>query len=125
MKVFKFGGASVKDAESVKNVVRVLKHEGIENTLIVISAMGKMTNAFEKIVDSYYSKNDNLAEQIEFARNFHLEIIENWKNKWSELFNSVKYMNLDYSFVSSFLSTYYSTENILFVKILNSQLICA
>ena len=76
MKVFKFGGASVKDAESVKNVVRVLKHEGIENTLIVISAMGKMTNAFEKIVDSYYSKNDNLAEQIEFARNFHLEIIE-------------------------------------------------
>ena len=77
MKVFKFGGASVKDAESVKNVVRVLKHEGIENTLIVISAMGKMTNAFEKIVDSYYSKNDNLAEQIEFARNFHLEIIEN------------------------------------------------
>jgi aspartate kinase len=77
VKVFKFGGASVKDAESVKNVVRVLKHEGIENTLIVISAMGKMTNAFEKIVDSYYSKNDNLAEQIEFARNFHLEIIEN------------------------------------------------
>ena len=77
MKVFKFGGASVKDAESVKNVVRVLKHEGIENTLIVISAMGKMTNAFEKIVDSYYSKNDNLAEQIEFARSFHLEIIEN------------------------------------------------
>ena len=77
MKVFKFGGASVKDAESVKNVVRVLKHEGIENTLIVISAMGKMTNAFEKIVDSYYSKNDNLAEQIEFARNFHLEIIKN------------------------------------------------
>jgi len=77
VKVFKFGGASVKDAESVKNVVRVLKHEGIENTLIVISAMGKMTNAFEKIVDSYYSKNDNLAEQIEFARSFHLEIIEN------------------------------------------------
>ena len=65
MKVFKFGGASVKDAESVKNVVRVLKHEGIENTLIVISAMGKMTNAFEKIVDSYYSKNDKKNQIID------------------------------------------------------------
>lgn len=45
-----------------------------------------------------------------------LEIIENWKNKWSELFHSVKYMNLDYSFVSSFLSTYYSTQSILSIK---------
>lgn len=45
-----------------------------------------------------------------------LEIIENWNNKWSELFNSVKYMNLDYSFVSSFLSTYYSAQNILSIK---------
>ena len=41
MKIFKFGGASVKDAEGVKNVLRVLKHEGFQNTLIVISAMGK------------------------------------------------------------------------------------
>ena len=39
MKVFKFGGASVKDAESIKNVLKVLQHEGFENTLIVISAM--------------------------------------------------------------------------------------
>jgi hypothetical protein len=45
-----------------------------------------------------------------------LEIIENWKNKWSELFNSVKYMNLDYSFVSSFISIYFSTQNIISIK---------
>jgi len=58
MKIFKFGGASVKDAESVKNITRILQHEGTENTLVVISAMGKMTNAFEEAIDAYYRKSD-------------------------------------------------------------------
>ncbi|NOR28783.1 MAG: aspartate kinase [Lutibacter sp.] len=75
MRIFKFGGASVKDAEGVKNVLRVLNHEGIENTLIVISAMGKMTNAFEKIIDSYCQKAEDLNLNIDVVRNFHLMII--------------------------------------------------
>lgn len=75
MKIFKFGGASVKDAEGVKNVVRVLKHEGFNNTLIVVSAMGKMTNAFEKIIDSYCYKNEDLESAIDFVREYHLNII--------------------------------------------------
>jgi aspartate kinase len=75
VKVFKFGGASVKDAEGVKNVIRVLKHEGYNNTLIVISAMGKMTNAFEKVIDSYVYKNDHLNNSIQFIRDYHINII--------------------------------------------------
>jgi aspartate kinase len=77
MKIFKFGGASVKDAESIKNVVRVLQHEGFENTLIVISAMGKMTNAFEEIIHSYHTKKDDLSQKIEFVRTYHFNIIDN------------------------------------------------
>lgn len=77
MKIFKFGGASVKDVEGVKNVLRVLEHEGFKNTLIVISAMGKMTNAIEEIIDSYYYERPNLQHNIETVRNFHLEIISN------------------------------------------------
>ena len=76
MKIFKFGGASVKDAKSVKNVLRVLEHEGYNNTLIVISAMGKMTNAFEKIIDSYCQKSEELKKEIDVVRNFHVTIIE-------------------------------------------------
>ena len=83
MKVFKFGGASVKDAEGVKNVIRVLKHEGFNNTLIVISAMGKMTNAFEKVIDSYVYKKENLNNTIEFVRDYHINII-------NELFSTEK-----------------------------------
>jgi len=50
MKVFKFGGASVKDAEGVRNVARVLKHFGLDDLVIVVSAMGKTTNALEEVV---------------------------------------------------------------------------
>ena len=76
MKVYKFGGASVKDAESIKNLVRVLKHEGYKDTLIVISAMGKMTNAFEKVINAYYNNSEDLSDQITIVRNFHIELIE-------------------------------------------------
>ena len=54
MRVFKFGGASVKDSEGVKNVVKVLKEVGYEDTLVVISAMGKTTNAMEAVVAAYF-----------------------------------------------------------------------
>lgn len=56
MKVFKFGGASVKDAESVKNVAAILKIFPNDELVIVISAMGKTTNALEKLTDSFYNK---------------------------------------------------------------------
>ena len=55
MKVFKFGGASVRDAAGVKNLVSVLKEVGYDKTIVVVSAMGKTTNALEKILDNYFN----------------------------------------------------------------------
>ena len=55
MRVYKFGGASVKDAAGVRNVVRILQAESETDLMIVISAMGKTTNALEAIVNAYYS----------------------------------------------------------------------
>ncbi|MDT0554201.1 aspartate kinase [Urechidicola vernalis] len=77
MKVFKFGGASVKDADSVKNVANVLKHENATDVLIVISAMGKMTNAFEKVVLTFFNDPPKLAQEIAFVKAFHQTIISN------------------------------------------------
>ena len=54
MQIYKFGGASVKDADGVRNLVKILQNVGYSNTLIVISAMGKVTNALEKIVENYF-----------------------------------------------------------------------
>ena len=54
MQVFKFGGVSVKDAISIKNVANILKNKVNEPTVVVISAMGKMTNKLEELVNAYF-----------------------------------------------------------------------
>ena len=73
MKIFKFGGASVKDAEGIQNVSVVLESEGFENCLLVVSAMGKTTNALEKAVENYFGRKDYQTE-IEKVKQNHLEI---------------------------------------------------
>ncbi|HNO70180.1 MAG TPA: aspartate kinase [Bacteroidia bacterium] len=76
MKVFKFGGASVKDAESVRNVAQVLKHYPNERIIVVVSAMGKITNALEKLVDAYLSKSNQVKTILEEIKKYHFDIIE-------------------------------------------------
>jgi aspartate kinase len=76
MKVFKFGGASVKDAEAVKNVAKILKEHKNEKLAIVVSAMAKTTNALEKIVKAFIqqdSEKENLFKNLE---DFHFGIVD-------------------------------------------------
>ena len=74
MKIFKFGGASVKNADGVRNLLKVLKTVDYKNTVIIISAMGKTTNSFEKLVDSYLNKNEYLTKNLFEIENFHQTI---------------------------------------------------
>lgn len=74
MKVFKFGGASVKDAAGVRNVANVLKHFPKDDLLIVVSAMGKTTNALEEVVWDYYDGKD-VADRVEVLRRAHAVVL--------------------------------------------------
>lgn len=74
MRVFKFGGASVKDAKGVKNLVKVLNETGHENMVIIVSAMGKTTNALEKITHQYIDNSKELQYSIEKLKKHHNEI---------------------------------------------------
>lgn len=107
MRIFKFGGASVKDAESVRNVARVLQHEGTENLLVVISAMGKMTNAFEEIINNYFYKKDSLQNSIDFVVNYHQEIINDLFEENHEITNKI---NLLFGELSGFMAQNTSTD---------------
>ncbi len=51
MKVYKFGGASVKNAEGVRNVEKIVRLAGAQDLMVVVSAMGKTTNALERVVE--------------------------------------------------------------------------
>ncbi|NER18026.1 aspartate kinase [Spongiivirga citrea] len=75
MKIFKFGGASVKDATGVQNVVKVLEEVGFDDTLIVISAMGKSTNALEKVIHCYFENKTELKSAIHELIDFHNQIL--------------------------------------------------
>ncbi|MFT5243985.1 MAG: aspartate kinase [Glaciecola sp.] len=81
MQVFKFGGASVKNAEGVKNLARVLQQVGYENTLVVVSAMGKMTNAMELVIKNYFNNKLELPSAVQDIKEFHntilLDLFEN------------------------------------------------
>jgi len=77
MKIYKFGGASVKDANGVKNVAQIISRDAETSPiLVVISAMGKSTNALEKIINAYYHENNDLNQLIEEFKSFHESIIK-------------------------------------------------
>ncbi|NNK86954.1 MAG: aspartate kinase, partial [Flavobacteriaceae bacterium] len=75
MRIFKFGGASVKDADGVKNLVKVLNHTGTRDTLIIVSAMGKTTNALEKVISNYFKNKKELQSSLQEVRKYHNAIL--------------------------------------------------
>ena len=99
MNVFKFGGASVKDAAGIKNVVDVLNQVGHDEVLLVVSAMGKTTNALEVVVKNYFDKSPALQSSVQEVKKYHnqvlLDLFEDDKN---EVFTAVnnQFSDLEY-----------------------------
>jgi aspartate kinase len=88
MRIYKFGGASVKDASGVKNVAQIIAERGKNDLLVVVSAMGKTTNALEKLISTAYNKSTEISELLLSVKMTHLSIVK-------ELFNEdeVMYFN--------------------------------
>ncbi len=76
MQVFKFGGASVKDATAVRNVGEIVKRFGKEKLLVVISAMGKTTNALERLTTSYFKQTGETKKLFDEIKQYHDNIIK-------------------------------------------------
>src|ERR1700730_9794411 len=75
MQVFKFGGASVNNVERIRNVADILRHYKNEKILVVISAMGKTTNALEKLVEAFYAgENESALQLFDKIRREHISI---------------------------------------------------
>ena len=132
MKIFKFGGASVKDSDGVKNLVKILNYLGQQQTLIVVSAMGKTTNSLELLVKNYFDNKDDLQYSLNEVFNFHNKILDDlFKEDNHQIFSDVKevFENLrgflkrnkspDYSFVYDQVVSF---GEILSTKIINSYL---
>ena len=91
MRIYKFGGASVKDAEGIRNLFSIMKQEGFDKTLLVVSAMGKTTNAFELVVKNYFENKNELQYSINQIFEFHNTVLlELFSDKNYEVFNDIK-----------------------------------
>ena len=142
MKVFKFGGASVKDAAGVKNVAAVFEKVGFNNVLMVVSAMGKTTNALEIVIKNYFDKSIELQQSIQEIKKYHyqilIDLIDNEKHEAyldvNALFDDLEYFirsnkspnyNFVYDQIVSFgelLSTTIVSHYFNFIQIKNSWL---
>lgn len=101
MRIFKFGGASVKDANGVKNLVKVLNETGHDNTLLVVSAMGKTTNAMEAIVDAYFEDSEHVGSTLQETIDYHNDILQQlFDNSKHPIFEKIKSL---YAEVQGFL----------------------
>lgn len=89
MLVFKFGGASVKDAKSVRNVASILARYQKEQILVVVSAMGKTTNLMESLVDAYMHQRD-FNSILDEVKSFHRAIISDLIGPNSQQFYEVE-----------------------------------
>ena len=93
MKVFKFGGASINSIERIQNIARILETYKNENILVVISAMGKITNALEKVSEAFYEgKKEDALNLFEKIKQNHLTtlkytVTQQWEKATNELLN--------------------------------------
>ena len=91
MKIYKFGGASIKDSDGVKNLLSILNIKKIEKTLLVVSAMGKTTNNLEQVVDNYFNNKNNLDFSLKVVYDYHHQILENlFENTNHNIFREIK-----------------------------------
>jgi aspartate kinase len=99
MRIFKFGGASIKDAAGIRNVYEVLKYTGYDDVLLVISAMGKTTNSFEVVVTNYFNQSALLHSSIQEIINYHHDVlIDLFGNERHTVFTEVSqlFSDIDY-----------------------------
>jgi aspartate kinase len=90
MDVFKFGGASVKDAEGIKNVANIIRNYKQDQLLVVVSAMGQITNKLEDLVQAYLSQSDEMHQIFDEIKYYHFNIIEKlFEGKQNSVYNEV------------------------------------
>lgn len=126
MRVYKFGGASVKDAEGIRNVARILQTESDVDLMIVISAMGKTTNTLEAVVNAYYNGEK---PSLDSVRQFHFEIMNELFDSNHSIYDEVSnlFVEIEWAIEDAPTSTYaYEYDQIASVgELLSTKIVSA
>lgn len=89
IEILKFGGASIKNTDSIKSVVKILKTYDNENIVIVFSAIANVTNLLEELVELYTEKSSKVSSKINEIKKLHFDILKDLFNKNHQVYNTV------------------------------------
>jgi len=99
VKVFKFGGTSIKDVQGIKKIGEILKRHSDEQLVIVFSAMGKVTNMLEQVVEAYVQNSTDATQALQKVKDFHENIINDLFAKEHSIFNEVNNLFVEIEWV--------------------------
>ncbi len=96
--IYKFGGASIKDADSIKNVLEIVQERKIDKLYIIFSAIGKVTNMLEELVDLYASFQDT-STQLSKIKKFHYNIMDQLFSRDDKIFEVINNLFIEIEWI--------------------------
>lgn len=99
IKIFKFGGTSIKDAESIKRITQILRKYANEKLVVVFSAMGKVTNMLEEVVEEYMNKSRDSESKLQKVKDFHTSILAALFEQNHAIYNEVNNLFVEIEWV--------------------------
>ena len=125
MRVFKFGGASVKDANGIRNVAEIIKTQ-CPNEVVVVSAMGKTTNALEELVAAYMNQQtERIQVTLSTVKSYHTAIMNELEGDFGAVYETFSFLEecVAVKPVCSYNETY--DQIVSLGEILSTQIIVA
>ena len=98
-KVFKFGGTSIKDANNIKRIAEILTKYASEDLVVVFSAIGKITNILEEVVESYMQKNGQAEDKLQLVKDFHAHLLGELFESSHAIYNEVNNLFVEIEWV--------------------------
>ena len=99
IQILKFGGASIKDAQSIINVTKILSNYKKSNIVIVFSAIGKVTNLLEELLELYVNKSSLIDNKFNEVKQRHYNIIKELFPVDNEIYNIVENLFIEIEWV--------------------------
>jgi len=97
--IYKFGGSSLKNAANIKLVTKIISENKEDDMVIVFSAMGKVTNMLEEVVNSYFNKQKKVRNLLKKVRDFHVSLANQLFNKNDKVFDEINNLIIEIEWV--------------------------
>ena len=127
--IYKFGGSSLKNAANIKLVTKIISENKEDDMVIVFSAMGKVTNMLEEVVNSYFKKQKKVRNLLKKVRDFHVSIASQLFNKNDKVFDEINNLIVEIEWVVDDAPTdnysYYYDQIVAIGELLSTKIMSA